>query len=122
MTNIDKKIEKIGYKIRHINRRINSIVYENIYQDQEITIEWGADDQDCFIFSNTITEQRDWYGQLYKEPMGLTITEIRLFRSKIQEGLFLFKVTYVGIGATIIYCGVKISKWAFNELKNEFKS
>ena len=85
MTNIDKKIEKIGYKIRRINRRINSIVYENIYQDQEITIEWGADDQDCFIFSNTITEQRDWYGQLYKEPMGLTINEIRLFMSKIQE-------------------------------------
>ena len=31
-------------------------------------------------------------------------------------------VAYVGIGATIIYCGVKISKWAFNELENEFKS
>ena len=31
-------------------------------------------------------------------------------------------VSYVGIGATIIYCGVKISKWAFNELENEFKS
>ena len=31
-------------------------------------------------------------------------------------------VTYVGIGAAIIYCGVKISKWAFNELENEFKS
>ena len=85
MTNIDKKIEKIGYKIRRINRRINSIVYENIYQDQEITIEWNVDDQDCFIFSNTITEQRNWYGQLYKEPMGLTISEIQLFMSKIQE-------------------------------------
>ena len=85
MTNIDKQIEKIGYKIRSIDRRINSIVYENIYQDQEITIEWDVDDQDCFIFSNTITEQRNWYGQLYKEPMGLTINEIQLFMSKIQE-------------------------------------
>ena len=31
-------------------------------------------------------------------------------------------VANVGIGGTIIYCGIKISKWAFNELENEFKS
>ena len=31
-------------------------------------------------------------------------------------------MSYAGIGATIIYCGVKISKWAFNELENDFKS
>ena len=42
---------------------------------------------------------------------------------KLKKFLYCIgDVAYVGIGATIIYCGVKISKWAFNELENEFKS
>ena len=30
-------------------------------------------------------------------------------------------VGYVGIGATIIYCGAGIMKWAFDEMKTDLK-
>ena len=30
-------------------------------------------------------------------------------------------VAFVGIGGTIIYYGVKICKWAFNELETDLK-
>ena len=85
MTNIDKQIEAIGYKILRADLNINSIVYVNKEQDYEVTIQWDDNDQDCLIYSNTISQQKDWYGCLYKEPIGLNISELRLFMSKIDE-------------------------------------
>ena len=85
MTNIDKQIEKIGYKIRKIDLRIGCIVYEYKEQNCEVTIQWDNDEQDCLIYSNTISYQKDWYGNLYKEPLGLTISELKIFMSKIDE-------------------------------------
>ena len=85
MTNIDKQIEKIGYKIRKIDLRIGCIVYEYKEQNCEVTIQWDNDEQDCLIYSNTISHRKDWYGNLYKEPLGLTISELKIFMSKIDE-------------------------------------
>lgn len=85
MTYTDKQIESIGYKIQDINLKNGYIIYENKELDCEVTIQWNNDDQDCLIYSNTISQQKDWYGNLYKEPIGLTISEIKIFMSKIEE-------------------------------------
>lgn len=85
MTDIDKQIESIGYKIQDINLKNGYIIYENKESDYEVTIQWDNNDQDCLIYSNTISQQKDWYGNLYKEPIGLTISEIKIFMSKIEE-------------------------------------
>ena len=85
MTYIDKQIESIGYKIQDINLKNGYIIYENKELDCEVTIQWNNDDQDCLIYSNTMSQQKDWYGNLYKEPIGLTISEIKIFMSKIEE-------------------------------------
>ena len=85
MTDIDKQIESIGYKIQDINLKNGYIIYENKELDCEVTIQWNNDDQDCLIYSNTMSQQKDWYGNLYKEPIGLTISEIKIFMSKIEE-------------------------------------
>lgn len=37
------------------------------------------------IFSQTISRIKDWYGQTFQEPQGLTIREIELFTTKINE-------------------------------------
>lgn len=85
MTDIDKQIESIGYKIQDINLKNGYIIYENKELDYEVTIQWDDNDQDCLIYSNTISQQKDWHGNLYKEPIGLTISEIKIFMSKIEE-------------------------------------
>lgn len=42
---------------------------------------------------------------------------------KIKKFLYCAgDVANVGIGGTIIYCGIKISKWAFDELETDLES
>ena len=89
MTYIDKQIESIGYKIQDINLKNGYIIYENKELDCEVTIQWNNDDQDCLIYSNTMSQQKDWYGNLYKEPIGLTISEIKIINRKKGDS-FIF--------------------------------
>lgn len=60
MTDIEKQIENMGYKIRVIDMLNNYVVYENKKEDQEITLEWDDEDQYCKLFSETISREKDW--------------------------------------------------------------
>ena len=56
MTDIEKQIENMGYKVRVTDMINNYIVYENKKEDQEIILEWDDEDQYCLIFSETISQ------------------------------------------------------------------
>ncbi|UMZ01179.1 hypothetical protein H8S51_005575 [Roseburia rectibacter] len=85
MSKNDKEIEALGYKIRVSDLSCGYIVYENKQSDKEVIIEWDDDEEYCMIFSQTISRIKDWYGQTFQEPHGLTIQEIELFTTKINE-------------------------------------
>lgn len=85
MTEIDKQIKEIGYEERVVDLICQYIVYENKDKDTEITIEWDVEDEYCLIFVNSITRQKDWFGQPYQEPMGVSCKEYELFIAKIKE-------------------------------------
>ena len=85
MTEIDKQIEAMGYEEHVIDLCLGYIVYENKEQDHEVTIEWDDEDENCHIFSQTITREKDWFGHTYQMPMGLSIRESDIFIAKIDE-------------------------------------
>ena len=55
MTDTEKQIENMGYKVRVIDMLIGYVVYENMKEDQEIVLEWDDEDQYCLLFSRTIS-------------------------------------------------------------------
>lgn len=85
MTEIDRRIESLGYEVRVIDLPCGYIVYENKKQDQEIVIEWDDEDDYCKIFSQTISRVKDWFGNTIQEPNALTIREAEIFIAKINE-------------------------------------
>lgn len=86
MTDIEKQIENMGYKIRVIDMLNNYVVYENKKEDQEITLEWDDDeDQYCKLFSETISREKDWVGQALRMPQALNICELEIFTARLKE-------------------------------------
>lgn len=85
MTNIDEQIKALGYESVDTNLFIGYMIYENKSADQEVTIEWGDDIEDCLIFSESLSKNKDWFGDLYESPMGLNVQEAELFIAKIKE-------------------------------------
>lgn len=82
---IDEQIKALGYEEHVRDISCSYIVYENKEEDTEVTIEWNDDDQYCLIFVNTISREKNWFGQLYRSPMALTCKEYELFIAKIKE-------------------------------------
>lgn len=85
MSHIDYEIKSLGYEEVKIDFLCNYIVYQNKQDDTEVTIQWDMDDSECLIYVQTISEIADFYGNLIREPMGLTCKEYEVFHSKIQE-------------------------------------
>ena len=85
MTDCEKQIESIGYKVRVSDNNNCYIVYENKKQDQEVILEWDYEEQYCLIFSQTISREKDWLGDAYQAPMALTIYEIAIFTARLKE-------------------------------------
>lgn len=85
MTDCEKQIESIGYKVRVSDNNNCYIVYENKKQDQEVTLEWDYEEQYCLIFSQTISREKDWLGHAYQAPMALTIHEAEVFTARLKE-------------------------------------
>lgn len=85
MSNIDKEIQTLGYEIRMADLSCGYIVYENKQSDHEVVIEWDDDSEYCMIISKTISRIKDWFGQTFQEPQVLTIREVEVFTTKINE-------------------------------------
>ena len=85
MTDTEKQIENMGYKVRVIDMLIGYVVYENKEEDQEIVLEWDEEDQYCLLFSRTISREKDWFGNTQQMPMGLTICELEIFTARLKE-------------------------------------
>ncbi len=85
MTDCEKQIESIGYKVRVSDNNNCYIVYENKKQDQEVILEWDYEEQYCLIFSQTISREKDWLGDAYQAPMALTICEAEIFTARLKE-------------------------------------
>lgn len=85
MINIDKEIEALGYEIRTSSLSCSYIIYENKQQDQEVIIEWGDEEEQCQLFSQTISKTKDWFGQSFQMGQALTIRELEIFAAKINE-------------------------------------
>ena len=85
MTNIDEQIKALGYELNEINPVIGYMIYENKSANHEVTIEWNDDIKECLIFSNSLTKDKDWFGDLYESPMALDVQEAELFIAKIKE-------------------------------------
>ena len=85
MTDCEKQIESIGYKVRVSDNNNCYIVYENKKQDQEVILEWDYEDQYCYIFSQTISRKKDWLGHTYQVSMPLTICEAEIFTARLKE-------------------------------------
>lgn len=85
MTNIEKQIEAMGYEVRVIDTLNEYAVYENKKEDQEVTLEWDSEDQYCMMFSQTISREKDWIGQLHQMPQALNICELEIFTARLKE-------------------------------------
>ena len=85
MTDIEKQIENMGYKIRVSDMLCNYVVYENKKEDQEIILEWDDEDQYCMLFSQTISREKDWLGHTRQMPKALTICELEIFTARLKE-------------------------------------
>lgn len=85
MTDIEKQIENMGYKVRVTDMINNYIVYENKKEDQEIILELDDEDQYCLIFSETISREKDWFGHTRQMPQALNICELEIFTARLKE-------------------------------------
>ena len=85
MTDTEKQIENMGYKVRVIDMLIGYVVYENKEEDQEIVLEWDEEDQYCLLFSRTISREKDWLGFAQQMPQALNICELEIFTARLKE-------------------------------------
>ena len=85
MTDTEKQIENMGYEIRVSDMLCNYVVYENKKEDQEIILEWDDEDQYCMLFSQTISREKDWFGDARQMPQALTICELEIFTARLKE-------------------------------------
>lgn len=85
MSKIDKEVETLGYEIRATNLSCGYIVYENKQLDKEIIIEYDEEEEYCHMLAQTISRIKDWFGQTFQEPQVLTIREIEVFTTKMNE-------------------------------------
>lgn len=94
---IDERLSELGWVCKEVNNRCSYIVYQNEEEDRSVTIEvgvWIGDEdltEDCYIHSESISTERDWYGCRRNEPRGLTLKETNRRVSKIEE---MIKDTY----------------------------
>lgn len=87
MSKLDEKIKQLGYieKVVGMQTYCDTVIYENSQEDIEVEISWDVDDKECYLHARSLTQSRDWLGQLYSEPRGLSYMEITAFVAKIDE-------------------------------------
>lgn len=76
------KLAQLGWKMVTDNTKLNYRVYENRKDDCKVTIQYGTD---SLILAESISKEKDWFGNEYSEPRGLDMEETRLFMSVISS-------------------------------------
>lgn len=79
----DEKLKMLGFELVRTEPRAGYAVYENEQDDQRVEISLAGNRP--IIYSETISEERDYYGHPYHSPMGMTEEEFRAFLDKIDE-------------------------------------
>lgn len=81
---VDDRLKELGFELISHHDHIRSFTYENKEADQRVTIEYVGGG-DWIIHSKTISEDKDWYGNLFHSPVGMTYEECKAFLDKIDE-------------------------------------
>lgn len=85
-TEIDEQIEKLGFVLITAHTDTGTYIYHNSDDDHEIDLQCVTDcREECLIYSNSISEDRDYFGQSFNRPMGMSLDEILVFSKKLEE-------------------------------------
>lgn len=85
MTEIDRRISALGYKLYRHDGDSKFADYRNENTDTSVEIEWDDEDDNCKIFAQTISCDMDYYGHYCQRPACLSIRECNAFEAKINE-------------------------------------
>lgn len=83
MSNVDNKLQELGFVLTDHDDMAGYWVYENEESDQRVDISFNS--EHWLVASGTISTHDDWYGNPQNEPMGLTYEELKVFMEKIEE-------------------------------------
>ena len=83
MTEVDKRIEELGFKLTDENMKFGYIVYENEAADQRVELNYNG--EIWLIYSASKSMHDDFYGDQIREPRGMTYEECKAFLDNIEE-------------------------------------
>ena len=81
--NVDKKIEKLGFKVVEYNKTCNILIYENKAAEHTIEINWSDKNEEVYLYS--YHDDLDDFGHKVTYSMGMTSEECRAFLAKMDE-------------------------------------
>lgn len=79
----DNKLKELGFELKCNDSTCGYWTYENVNDDQRVDITY--DGEDWFINSETISTERDWFGNEQSRPIGLKYEEVKAFMELIDE-------------------------------------
>ena len=83
MTEVDKRIEELGFKIDEIDDVCGYITYYKKEDDQRVEL-YFTDDK-WLILSESLSPYCGEYCDIHREPLGMTYEECKAFLDKIDE-------------------------------------
>lgn len=78
----NEKLKQLGFELTKYSETSGYWVYENTRDDQRVCISF--DGQDWYITSETISTEKDWYGNQRTMPLGLKYEEVQAFIALID--------------------------------------
>lgn len=79
----DDKLKELGFELKEVVENGGYAVYVNEKDDQRVEISFDGDR--WIIYSETLSEQLDYYGHTYRSPIGMTYEECEALLNKIDE-------------------------------------
>lgn len=79
----DDKLKELGFELKEVIENGGYAVYVNEEDDQRVEISFDGDR--WIIYSETLSEQLDYYGHKYRSSIGMTYEECEAFLNKIDE-------------------------------------
>ena len=90
MTEVDKRIEELGFKIDKIDNICGYITYYKEEDDQRVELYFTGDR--WLILSESLSLYHDEYCGIYHKPRGMTYEECKVFLDKIDELRVIWKL------------------------------
>ena len=84
-TEVDEQIKKLGFVLFAVHRDTGTSIYHNS-DDHKVILQCVNNcREECLIYSNSISEDHDYFGQSFNRPMGMSLDETLIFSKKLEE-------------------------------------